>query len=138
MKILVSACLLGVNCRYDGRSKPNEKVMMYCKKHVYIPVCPEVLGGLPTPRLRSEIKNGKVINEKGIDVTEYFEKGAGECLKIAMENQIDFAILKSKSPSCGCQEIYDGSFTGNLIQGKGICANLLIKNKIRVIDENDL
>lgn len=134
--ILVSSCLLGEPCRYDGKSYRDEDTIEYLKEKEYIKVCPEVLGGLETPRdpAEKQIINGEVriVNCKGVDVTMQFLKGAEETLKIAKENHCNKAILKAKSPSCGCGKIYDGSFTGRLIEGNGITAELLIKEGITI------
>ena len=120
MKILVSACLLGQPCRYDGKSKPCEAVISLKEKHTLIPVCPEELGGLKTPRIPAEINDDKVVRQDGVDVTAEYNKGAEIALKIAKENGIKLAILKAKSPSCSNSQIYDGTFKRNLIDGKGI------------------
>lgn len=134
--ILVSSCLLGKPCRYDGKSSRDEATIEYLKGKKYIEVCPEVLGGLNTPRDPAEIQiiddEVRIINCKGIDVTKEFFKGAEEVLKIAKENNCTKAILKAKSPSCGCGKIYDGSFSGKLIEGNGVTADLLIKEGIKV------
>ena len=135
---LCSACLVGVACRYDGKSKPSEKVLELAKKEILIPVCPEQLGGQKTPRDNSEIKNGRVISVTGRDETDEFIRGANEVLKIAKLYNIKEAILKQRSPSCGCGQTYDGTFTGKLIKGNGITTDLLIKNGIKVISEDDL
>jgi uncharacterized protein YbbK (DUF523 family) len=135
---LCSACLLGINCRYDGKSKPNEKILELSKKEKLIPVCPEQLGGLPTPRISSEIKNGKVITKNGQNVTDNFQKGAEETLKIARKYDIKEAILKQRSPSCGCGQIYDGTFSGTVIEGWGVTADLLRKNGIKVVSEDGI
>lgn len=103
-----------------------------------MPVCPEVLGGLPTPRDQAEIKNGRVITKFSKDVTSYFEKGASEALKMVKSFDIKEAILKQRSPSCGCGQIYDGTFSGNVIKGDGVTAALLKNNGIKVISEEDL
>ena len=134
MKILVSACLLGENCKYNGKNNYSERVVKYLEGHEVIPVCPEVLGGLTTPRDPSEIVDGVVINYKGVNVDRQFWEGAKEALRIAKENGIDLAILQSRSPSCGARQIYDGSFTGKLIPGQGVFAQLLEKNSFRVMD----
>ena len=123
MKILVSACLLGENCKYNGKNNYSERVAKYLEGHEVTPVCPEVLGGLPTP-----------INCKGVNVDRQFREGAEVALRIAKENGIDLAILQSRSPSCGVKQIYDGSFTGKLIPGQGVFAQLLEKNGFRVMD----
>ena len=127
-------CLLGENCKYNGKNNYSERVAKYLEGHAVIPVCPEVLGGLPTPRDPSEIVSGEVINCKGINVDRQFREGAEEALRIAKENGIDLAILQSRSPSCGVKQIYDGSFTGKLIPGQGVFAQLLEKNGFRVMD----
>lgn len=136
--IIVSACLAGVECRFDGRSKPNNMIMEMVEKGEAIPVCPEVLGGLPTPRDSQEIINGRVITNNGRDVTNYFNKGAREVLRICLENGCKRAILKSKSPSCGMGYIGDGTFSGNLIEGDGVTARLLKEHGIEVITEKDI
>ncbi|MCD6412065.1 DUF523 domain-containing protein [bacterium] len=139
MKIkLCSACLLGVKCRYDGKSNLNRKVLKLAKKEILIPVCPEQLGGLPTPREKAEQKGGRVITQSGKDVTKNFIRGAQEVLKIAKRLKIKEAILKQRSPSCGSGQIYDGSFKGKVIKGDGITAKLLKKHGIKVITEEDL
>ena len=140
--ILISACLAGINCKYNGENNGNEKVMELIKNEKTILVCPEQLGGLKTPRIPAEIKiiNGekRVITKDGIDVTLEYTSGANEVLELAKRFNITKAILKSKSPSCGCGQIYDGNFSNNLIIGNGITADLLIKNGIEVITEKDL
>jgi uncharacterized protein YbbK (DUF523 family) len=135
---LCSACLLGVKCRYNGKDARNKKVMGLLKKEILIPVCPEQLGGLPTPREPAEIRGGRVITKSGIDVTENFKRGAKEVLKIAKLFGISEAILKQGSPSCGCGRIYNGTFSGKTIKGDGVTTALLKKNGIRVITEEDL
>jgi len=137
MKIC-SACLLGVNCRWDGKNKPNEKILELSKKEILIPVCPEQLGGLPTPREPSEQKLEKVFTKSGKDVTKNFIKGAEEVLRIAKLLNIKEAILKQKSPSCGSGQIYDGTFSDNLIEGDGVTASLLKNNGIKVISEEEI
>ena len=135
--ILVSSCLLGKNCKYNGGNNNNENVKNLSKTYNIIEICPEVLGGLPTPRYPSEINGNKVINKIGEDVTSYFEKGASITLEIALKNNIKYAILKENSPSCGFGTIYDGSFSSNIINGNGIAADLLFKNSIVVLNENN-
>ena len=134
--IIVSACLLGVSCRYDGNSKPNEKIIDLKEKYNLIPICPEIMGGLPTPRMSAEIKDGRVKTENGIDDTEEYKKGADEALKLARLFGCKKAILKENSPSCGCGKIYNGEFTRTLKDGNGITAELFIKNGIDVFGEN--
>ena len=137
-KLIVSACLLGVSCRYDGKSKPCEKVKRLAEKYELIPVCPEVFGGLSTPRPPSEMQNdGSFINALGEDVTANYRKGAEETLRIAMENGCKLAILKEKSPSCGSGLIYDGTFSGTLVPGDGVTAELLKENGIEVYGETE-
>jgi len=137
--ILVSACLLGVNCQYNGESDFTKELLEFLKnKGEFIAVCPEVLGGLPIPRDGAEIVGGKVKTAKGKDVTKEFLSGAEKVLKIAKENNVDLAILKAKSPSCGVSTIYDGTFSRKLIKGDGITAALLRKNGIKVMTEKDL
>lgn len=135
---LCSACLLGVECRYDGASKKNEKVMELIEREVLIPVCPEQLGGLPTPRDPAEQKDGRVVTKNGNDVTIEFTRGAEEVLKLAKIYGINEVILKQGSPSCGCGIIYDGTFTGTKIAGDGVTTKLLKENGIKVITEEDL
>jgi uncharacterized protein YbbK (DUF523 family) len=136
MKI-VSACLAGIKCKYDGKASPCQKVMELVKQGKAIPICPEQLGGLSTPRTPAEQKGNKVITKDGEDVTKQFNKGAQETLKIARLKSCTEAILKSNSPSCGCGKIYDGTFSGRLVDGDGITTKLLKKNKIKVITENE-
>lgn len=136
--IIVSACLAGINCRWDGEARPNPKIIEMIKDGKAIPVCPEQLGGLPTPRTPSEQKGDKVFAKDGNDVTVQFRKGAEEILKIAKMINCNQAIFKSKSPSCGCGKIYDGSFFGKLIDGDGVTAKLLKENNIKVITEEEI
>lgn len=136
--ILVSACLLGVSCRYDGQSRPNENVIALKDKYNLIPVCPEIMGGLPTPRLPSEIVNGRVVMENGKDVTMEYQRGAFETLRLAGLFGCRKAVLKEKSPSCGCGKIYDGTFSRKLVQGNGITAQLLLENGIEVLGESSI
>lgn len=138
-KILVSACLLGKYVRYDGKIKEvSDKIKNLCEKYDVIPVCPEVDGGLPTPRPQNEILGDKVMNILGKDVTAEFNKGAEIALKKALENNVKFALLKQSSPSCGSKKIYNGKFEGIKIDGMGITARLLRKNGIEVLGEDDL
>lgn len=140
--ILVSACLAGINCKYNGENNFNEAVFKLVKDGKAIPVCPEQLGGLTTPRNPSEIKiiNGarRVISNQNVDVTENFEKGANEILKLVKEMNVEKAILQPRSPSCGVGKIYSGNFDGNLVNGNGILADILIKNGVQVINCDDL
>lgn len=136
--ILVSACLLGVACRYDGKRKPNEAVIALKEKYNLIPVCPEIMGGLPTPRLPSEIRGETVIMENGEDVTDKYSKGAEETLRLARLFGCGKAVLKEKSPSCGSGRIYDGTFSKILTEGNGITAGMLLANGIRVAGETEI
>ncbi len=135
---LCSACLLGVKCRYDGRAKPDARVIGLARRETLVPVCPEQLGGLPTPRERAERRGDRVVTESGRDVTAAFVAGAELVLQIAKTLDIKQAILKQHSPSCGCGRIYDGTFSGKLIAGDGVTASLLRENNIEVMTEADL
>ena len=136
--ILVSACLLGASCRYDGKAKPVKKVIALKEKYNRIPVCAEIMGGLPTPRIPCEIKNGRAVNQNGEDKTAEYVRGAEEVLRLARLFGCDTAVLKARSPSCGNGEIYDGSFSGRLISGDGICAELLKANGIKIFNETQI
>ena len=138
MKIAVSACLLGENCKYNGGNNYSEKVHEFIKGHEVIPVCPEVMGGLPTPRVPSEIVKGVVTNKEGIIVDKEFRQGAKIALEKVLEKGADLVILQSRSPSCGTKQIYDGTFSGTKIPGKGVFGQLLFDNDIKVIDVEDL
>ncbi len=140
-KIIVSACLLGLATRYDGKSKPSiseEDLKRLSEKYHLIPVCPEIYGGLPTPRIPSERIGERVVMKDGTDVTENYTKGAYETLSVCKLLGVKKALLKAKSPSCSKTGVYDGSFTGTLVDGLGVTAELLIKNGIEVFDENDI
>ncbi len=136
-KILVSACLLGEACRYDGASKPNARVIELTKKYDVIPICPEMLGGLPCPRIPAEQQGVRVVNAVGTDVTEAYRRGAEETVAIAMREQPIFAILKARSPSCGHGFVYDGSFEGRLIPGEGTATAALLKLGLPVFTEEE-
>lgn len=139
MNILVSACLLGNPCRYDGEGRPNERVIALSQEHRLIPVCPEVAGGLSVPRAPCEIVGERVISNKGKDCTKEYTKGAEIALKLAQKYGCKYAVLKHKSPSCSNKGIYDGSFTRTLNeQGQAVTAALLSKNGITVLNENEL
>ena len=131
MKILVSACLLGENCKYSGGNNYSEKAAAFVQGHEVIPVCPEVLGGLSVPRTPAEIVNGEVVTKDGVSVDAAFRAGAARALAIAKENGVELAILQPRSPSCGAAEVYDGTFTGRKIPGQGVFAALLRENGIR-------
>ncbi|WP_419761369.1 DUF523 domain-containing protein [Anaeromassilibacillus senegalensis] len=136
--ILVSSCLLGCACRYKGDDCKNEKILKLAKEHVLLGVCPEQMGGLETPRDPSEIVGDKVLSCAGRDVTAQYQKGAEAALYLAKLNHVDFAILKAKSPSCGKELIYDGTFTGNKVPGNGVTVSLLLENGIPVYTEDEL
>lgn len=138
MKILVSACLLGENCKYSGGNNKNDKVIALGKKHKLIPICPECFAQLPIPRPPAEIVGDKVFNKLGEDITEHFKDGAEKALYVAEEAGGQTAILKERSPSCGFGEIYDGSFTGKTIRGNGITAQLLYDNGITIFGESSV
>ena len=136
--ILISACLLGIGCRYDGKHKANSEVLSLGEKYNLIPVCPEIYGGLPTPRVPSERIGDKVMMKDGRDVTENYRRGAMEALELCRIYNIKTAILKQRSPSCGKGEIYDGTFSGTLTERDGVTAELLIANGIRVLGESEI
>lgn len=138
MNILVSACLLGIGCRYDGKCKPNVNVIKLSGVHNLIPFCPEIYGGLPTPRVPAEIVGEMVLNAEGIDVTKEYFKGAEEALKTAKMFGCEVAIMKEKSPSCGNGLIHNGKFDGGLEEGDGITVRLLKKNGIKVFGESEI
>lgn len=138
MRILVSACLLGENCKYSGGNNYDQEVVDFVQGHRVIPVCPEVLGGLPIPRSPAELVDGVVINKAGISVDEQFRAGAEKALAIAKQNGAKLAILQSRSPSCGVKEIYDGSFTGRKIPGQGVFAEMLQQAGIPALDAGEL
>lgn len=134
MKILVSACLLGVNCKYDGGNNYSAKLEKFLTGLEVVPVCPEVLGGLPTPRPPAELVEGRVLDAEGRDVTQAFIIGARRAVEQAVESGAEFAVLQSRSPSCGVRQVYDGSFSGRLREGQGLFAAALLAQGIKVID----
>ncbi len=142
--ILVSACLCGKDCKWDGGNNKNQKLLDYMEsmkgKAEFHEVCPEQMGGLPTPRLASEIRveDRRVVNSGGNDVTEEFERGAVLALEVAQQHGCTLAILKERSPSCGCHGIYNGTFSKKIVDGMGKTAELLTRNGIRVIGESEL
>ena len=138
MKIAVSACLLGENCKYNGGNNYNEKLARFLEGHEVVGVCPEVLGGLPTPRPTSEIVDGVVRHKDGTSVDMEFRKGAEISLAMVKEIGAELVILQSRSPSCGVATIYDGTFSKTLISGDGIFVQLLKENGIRVMDVAEL
>lgn len=136
-KILISACLVGLNCKYNGKNNKNIKLIELMKEHDLVPVCPEQLGGLPTPRPGAQRRENKVITQEGKDVTKEYQRGAEEVLRLAKELGIKKAILKARSPSCGVDTIYDGTFTNTLIERDGVTAELLRKNRIQVVSSDE-
>lgn len=137
MKILVSACLLGYNCKYNGGNNYNNDIVSLGDEFEIIPICPEVFGDLPTPRKPSERIGEKVLTADGDDFTKNFKKGAEIALKMCLENSCKYAILKAKSPSCGYGLIYDGTFSGATKSGNGVTSDLLIKEGIEIYNENN-
>ena len=138
MKLLISACLLGENCKYNGGNNHIPQIELLKEKYELIPICPEKFGGLPTPREPSEICDEKVINKIGEDVTLAFKNGADAALYIALENNCDVCILKERSPSCGVNFIYDGSFSNKIVEGSGITATLLREHGFDLYTEEDI
>lgn len=137
MRILVSACLLGLPCRYDGQAKPCERVIALRAKHTLIPVCPEQLGGLATPRAPSEIRGKRVVTREGGDNTAAFLSGAAQACRLAALLSCEAAILKGNSPSCGVGRVYDGTFSGTLTKGDGVTAAALKSAGLTVMREDD-
>ena len=138
MRVLVSACLLGVACRYDGQSKAYPLIKELCRRHEVVPICPEQLGGLPTPRTPAERQGERVVTKTGDDVTQQYRRGAEEAVRLAQTLGCTVAVLKERSPSCGSGQIYDGTFTGTLTAGDGTAARQLRDAGIRVIGESQL
>ena len=136
--ILVSACLLGENCKYSGGNNRREDVCRFLEGKEYVAFCPEQAGGLPTPRLPSERRDGRVFSRDGEDVTAAFLLGAEQALELCRGEEVTLAILKQGSPSCGSRYIYDGSFSGAKIPGEGVTAELLRRNGIRVMSEEEI
>lgn len=140
---IVSGCLLGHNCKYNGGNNANEEVIKFCETHRHVAVCPECAGKLPTPRPPAEIRGQRVINIEGKNVTEEFRTGAEISLNTALQlaritgEEIEGAILKANSPSCGYGQIYDGTFTGTLVEGNGIFAEMLHGEGIEIITEKE-
>lgn len=137
-KILISACLVGDKVRYDGKGQYHPLIKDLLEKYELVPFCPEVEGGLKTPRVPSEIRKGRVINKEGKDVTKQFQTGASMALNICKYLNITKAILKDNSPSCGSTMIHNGLFDGRMIKGKGVTAQLLEDNGITVYSESDI
>ena len=137
-KLLVSACLLGAPCRYDGKSKPLAGIERLREMYELVPVCPEQEGGLPTPRTPSERRGEAVVMQDGTDVTAQYRRGAEAALALCWREGCAAALLKERSPSCGSGAIYDGSFTHTLIPGDGVTAELLRQNGVRIYGESEL
>ena len=137
-RILVSACLLGIYCRYNGERKQMEGIERLMERAELIPVCPEILGGLPTPRPPAERVGERVMNREGADVTAAFARGAEETLRLAELFGAHLALLKERSPSCGMGRIYDGSFQGRIVDGSGVTAELLTAHGISVYGESHI
>ena len=137
-KIAVSACLLGENCKYSGGNNRNEKVLAFVKDKEVITVCPEVAGGLPTPRVPVELVNGVAINRDGVNVDKEFHLGVERILKKLSGEEIDLVILQPRSPSCGTKHIYDGTFTGTLKPGQGMFAKTLMEKGYKVVEPDEL
>ena len=145
MKLLVSACLMGVNCKYNGGNNESAGLRRLIaaleargEPVELLPVCPEVLGGLPVPRVPAELVNGRVVNREGVSVDAQFRTGAEKALQMAREFQPDAVILQSRSPSCGVKEVYDGSFSGRKMPGSGLFAALAMRAGFRVVDIEDI
>ena len=138
MRILVSACLMGVGCRYDGKSNQLPQLEQLMKQHTCIPVCPEIFGGLPTPRVPAERQGSKIMTQDGQDVTQQFVRGTAEVLRLADLYHCKAALLKERSPSCGCGQIYDGTFTKTLTEGDGLTAEMLKRKGIAVYGESQI
>lgn len=138
MKVLVSACLLGRNCKYNGGNNKSEPVMEFLRGREVIPVCPEVLAGLGVPRTPIEIVNGVVTDRNGIVVDGVIRRAVAEILEQIQDEDIQCAVLKARSPTCGVRQVYDGSFSGKLIDGSGVLAQALKNAGIRVLEDEDL
>jgi uncharacterized protein YbbK (DUF523 family) len=137
-KVLVSACLLGENCKYNGKNNYCPRVAAFLDGREIIPVCPEILAGLGVPRSCAEIVNGRVIDSDGKDIDDAFRRGVELALEMISDEQIDFALLQPRSPSCGVRQVYDGSFSGRLVPGRGLFAEALIARGLKVIDADEV
>ncbi|MCM1514361.1 MAG: DUF523 domain-containing protein [Anaeroplasma bactoclasticum] len=137
MRVMVSACLLGQKCKYNGKNNLNADLVEYLRSYTIVPICPEVQGGLSTPRMPSERYFEKVVTKDGQDVTEAFQLGAIIALQLANQQDCKVAILKKNSPSCGFGEIYDGTFSSRLKKGNGVTAELLYQNGIVILNEEN-
>ena len=133
---LASACLCGVSCRYDGRASTVEELAKLHEENRILAICPEVDGGLPVPRPPCELRNGRAVTREGMDVTDQFQAGAALALKLARAHGIRVAVLKENSPSCGGAMVYDGTFSGRRVPGRGITADMLLRHGIRIVSEH--
>ena len=138
MKLLVSACLMGVGCRYDGKSNELPQLAELIARHDCIPACAEIFGGLPTPRVPAEIVGDRVVNKEGRDVTAEFARGAKEVARLAQVTGCTAALLKERSPSCGCGQVYNGTFTKTLVEGDGLTARALKELGLTVYGESEI
>ena len=137
-KIIVSACLLGENCKYNGGNNLDPAVMEFCRGREVIPVCPEVLAGLGIPRMTIEIRDGKVVRKDGTEVDAVIREAVANLLEQVRDEDIECAILKARSPTCGVHQVYDGTFTGKLVDGAGVLAQALKEAGYTVLDNEDL
>lgn len=137
MKVLVSACIMGENCKYNGKSNYNQKIAEFLEDKEVITICPEMLAGLGTPRNCAEIVDGRVMDNEGNDVDQAFRKGVEIAVSQVKTEAVDLAILQARSPTCGVNQVYDGSFSGVLIKGEGLFAKELLRMGIKVLDSSD-
>ncbi|WP_418668501.1 DUF523 domain-containing protein [Allofournierella sp.] len=138
MRILISACLLGKNCRYNGTNSASPRVRAFVEGHETVEICPELLAGMPTPRPCAELAAGVVVDEQGRNVDEEYRRGARLALEQAKKMGIDLAVLQPRSPTCGVNQVYDGSFTGRLVKGRGVFAQALLDAGYTVLDAEEL
>lgn len=138
MRIAVSACLLGENCKYSGGNNRNQRVIDFVRGHEVIPVCPELAAGMPAPRPPVELKNGRAVQQSGADVDEIYREGVRRTMAQLAETPVALAILQPRSPTCGVRRVYDGSFTGRLIPGEGLLARALREAGIPTAEPDDL
>ena len=138
MKVLVSACIMGENCKYNGKNNKNSAAIHFLKDKEVISICPEVLAGMKIPRSCAEIVDGRVVDENGNDVSLEYDKAVAVALSKIQNEEIDLVILQSRSPTCGVNQIYDGSFTGKLIPGMGLFAKALKQRGYNVIDVEEI
>ncbi|MEA4919808.1 MAG: DUF523 domain-containing protein [Clostridiaceae bacterium] len=137
MKVLVSACILGENCKYNGKNNYNQKITEFLEDKEVITICPEMLAGLGTPRKCAEIVDGRVMDNEGNDVDQAFRKGVEIAVSQVKTEAVDLAVLQARSPTCGVNQVYDGSFSGALIKGEGLFAKELLRMGIKVLDSSD-